>query len=161
MGNPPGLETPRFNFSQQISAAAHLFLRLEGGGRWGLLTEGVGAGELFLVRFVDLVNQYNAILRYCSCCTPYSAIPFRGQLDVRYPPLFQPAPKYHAKGCSRSSVDTANTGFAAFESFSSCEFRVSIARTPFSATLWRSPLILFCMQGNVNAIGVYMGVIAR
>ena len=116
----------------------------------------------------------------------------------------QPVPKYHAKGCSRSSVDSpgvrdaetailikfafwrglgrgnftencpktlfvlgnsmtikfgnftdfivrnllsfgrllrsANTGFfAAFESFSSCEFRASIARAPFCAVLWRSP----------------------
>ena len=31
--------------------------------------------------------RYSAILRYDSCCTPYSAIPCRGQLDVRYPPL--------------------------------------------------------------------------
>ena len=29
--------------------------------------------------------------------------------------------------------------FAAFEPFSSCEFRASIARTPFCAILWRSP----------------------
>ena len=56
--------------------------------------------------------------------------------------LSQPAPKYHTKGCSRSFVDSpvARTlVFAAFESFSSCEFRVSIARTPFCAILWRSP----------------------
>ena len=37
---------------------------------------------------VDLVARYSAILRYYSCYTPYSAIPFRGQLDVRYPPYF-------------------------------------------------------------------------
>ena len=29
--------------------------------------------------------------------------------------------------------------FAAFESFSSCEFRAPIARTPFCAILWHSP----------------------
>ena len=29
--------------------------------------------------------------------------------------------------------------FAAFEPFHSCEFRASIARTPFCAILWRSP----------------------
>ena len=54
----------------------------------------------------------------------------------------QPAPKYHTKGCSRSSVDSPGARtlvFAAFEPFSSCEFRASIARTPFCAILWRSP----------------------
>ena len=46
----------------------------------------------------------------------------------------QPAPKYHTKGCSRSCVDSPGARtlvFAAFEPFSSCEFRASIARTPF------------------------------
>ena len=54
----------------------------------------------------------------------------------------QPSPKYHTKGCSRSSVDSPGARtlvFAAFEPFSSCEFRASIARTPFCAILWRSP----------------------
>ena len=54
----------------------------------------------------------------------------------------QPAPKYHTKGCSRSSVHSPGARtlvFAAFESFSRCEFRASIARTPFCAILWRSP----------------------
>ena len=36
---------------------------------------------------MNLVARYSAILRYYSCYPPYSAIPFRGQLDVRYPPL--------------------------------------------------------------------------
>ena len=31
--------------------------------------------------------------------------------------------------------------FAAFERFSSYEFRGSIARTPFCAILWRSPIV--------------------
>ena len=51
----------------------------------------------------------------------------------------QPAPKYHTKGCSRSSVDCPGARtlvFAAFEPFSSCEFRAPIARTPFCAILW-------------------------
>ena len=43
-----------------------------------------------------LVARYSAILRYYSCYTPYSAIPFRGQLDVRYPP---PYFVYHASKC--------------------------------------------------------------
>ena len=46
----------------------------------------------------------------------------------------QPAPKYHTKGCSHSSVDSPGARtlvFAAFEPFHSCEFRASIARTPF------------------------------
>ena len=63
----------------------------------------------------------------------------------------QPAPKYHTRGCSRSSVDSpgANTGFAAFEPFSSCEFRASIARTAFCAILWRKLLqkVLFKKSG--------------
>ena len=55
---------------------------------------------------------------------------------------YQPAPRYHTKGCSRSSVDSPGARklvFEAFESFSSCEFRAAIARTPFCAILWRSP----------------------
>ena len=54
----------------------------------------------------------------------------------------QPAPKYHTKGCSRSFADSPGARtlvFAAFEPFHSCEFRGSIARTPFCAILWRSP----------------------
>ena len=54
----------------------------------------------------------------------------------------QPAPKYHTKGCSHSSADSPGARtlvFAAFEPFHSCEFRASLARTPFSAILWRSP----------------------
>ena len=54
----------------------------------------------------------------------------------------QPAPKYHTKGCSRSFADSPGARtlvFAAFEPFHSCEFRASIARTPFRAILWRSP----------------------
>ena len=54
----------------------------------------------------------------------------------------QPAPKYHTKGCSHSSADSPGARtlvFAAFEPFHSCEFRASIARTPFCAILWRSP----------------------
>ena len=52
----------------------------------------------------------------------------------------QPAPKYHTK--MSSSVDSPGAQtlvFAAFESFFSCEFRASIAQTPFCAMLWRSP----------------------
>ena len=55
----------------------------------------------------------------------------------------QPAPKYHTKGCSRSSVDSPGARtlvFEAFEPFSSHEFRASIARTRFCAILWRSPI---------------------
>ena len=54
----------------------------------------------------------------------------------------QPAPKYHTKGCSRSSVDSPGARtlvFVAFEPFLGAEFRASIARTPFCAILWRSP----------------------
>ena len=57
---------------------------------------------------------------------------------------YQPAPKYHTKGCSRSSVDSPGARtlvFEAFEPFSSHEFRASIARTPFCAILWRSPTL--------------------
>ena len=64
---------------------------------------------VFFFHLVTLVARYSAILRYCSCYTPYNAIPFRGQLDVRYPP----------------------------------------------------PLFCFACKQNVNAIGVYMGGIAR
>ena len=56
--------------------------------------------------------------------------------------MFQPAPKYHTKGCSRSFADSPGARtlvFAAFEPFHSCEFRASIARTAFCAILWRSP----------------------
>ena len=55
----------------------------------------------------------------------------------------QPAPKYHTKGCSHSSAASPGARtlvFAAFEPFHSCEFRASIARTPFCAILWRSPI---------------------
>ena len=66
-----------------------------------------------------------------------------GRLDLFY----QPAPEYHTKGCSRSSADSPGARtlvFAAFEPFSSCEFRASIlARTPFCAILWRSPILCF------------------
>ena len=55
----------------------------------------------------------------------------------------QPAPKYHAKGCSRSSADSPGARtlvvFTTFEPFSTCEFQAPIARTPFYAMLWRSP----------------------
>ena len=34
---------------------------------------------------------------------------------------------------------SANTGFCSIWAISSCEFRASIARTPFCAILWRSP----------------------
>ena len=54
----------------------------------------------------------------------------------------QPAPKYHTKGCSRSSADSPGARtlvFAGCEPFHSHEFRASIARTPFCAILWRSP----------------------
>ena len=68
------------------------------------------------------------------------------RLDFRWDfwpvPMSQPAAKYHTKGCSRSSVDSPGARtlvFAAFESLSSCEFRASIARTPFCAIHWRSP----------------------
>ena len=57
---------------------------------------------------------------------------------------FQPAPKYHTKGCSRSSAESPGARtqvLTAFESFSNCEFQTSIARTPFCAILWRSPSI--------------------
>ena len=57
---------------------------------------------------------------------------------------YQPAPKYHTKGCSRSFADSPGARtlvFAAFGPFHSCEFRASIARTPFCAILWRSPKI--------------------
>ena len=50
--------------------------------------------------------------------------------------------KYHTKGCSHSCADSPGARtlvFAAFEPFHSCEFRASIARTPFCAILWRSP----------------------
>ena len=71
----------------------------------------------------------------CSlCCASNRAI---GVLS-----LHQPAPKYHTKGCSRSSGDSPGARtlvFAAFQQFSSCEFRASIAQTPFCAILWRSP----------------------
>ena len=54
----------------------------------------------------------------------------------------KPAPKYHTKGCSHSCVDSPGARtlvFVAFETFLGAEFRASIARTPFCATLWRSP----------------------
>ena len=59
-----------------------------------------------------------------------------------------PSPKSASAKVSHKRVFTlarwqpgsANTGFfAAFEPFHSCEFRASIARTPFCAILWRSP----------------------
>ena len=59
--------------------------------------------------------------------------------------FFQPAPKYHTKGCSRSFADSPGARtlvFAVFEPFHSCEFRASIARTLFCAILCRSPI--FC-----------------
>ena len=55
----------------------------------------------------------------------------------------QPVPKYHTKGCSRSFADSPGARtlvFAAFEPFHGCEFRASIARTPFCAILRRSPI---------------------
>ena len=42
-----------------------------------------------------LVARYSAILRYYSCYTTYSTIPFSGQLDVLYPPNFA----LHANKC--------------------------------------------------------------
>ena len=58
----------------------------------------------------------------------------------------QPAPKYHTKGCSRSSVDSPGARtlvFAALEPFSSCEFRASIARTPFGRYFGALPKMPF------------------
>ena len=60
----------------------------------------------------------------------------------RHANVVQPAPNYHTTGCSRSSADSPGARtlvFAALEPFHSCEFRASIARTPFCAILWRSP----------------------
>ena len=57
---------------------------------------------------------------------------------------YQPAPKYHTKGCSHSTADSLGARtlvFAACEPFHSCEFRASIGRTPFCAILWRSPML--------------------
>ena len=57
---------------------------------------------------------------------------------------FQPAPKYHTKGCSHSSADSPGARtlvFVAFEPFLGAEFPTSIARTPFCTILWRSPKI--------------------
>ena len=48
----------------------------------------------------------------------------------------QPAPNYHTKECSRSSVDSP--GVRTFEPFSSHEFRASIARKSFCAILCRT-----------------------
>ena len=68
----------------------------------------------------------------------------------------QPAPKYHTKGCSRSSVDSPGARtlvFEAVEPFSSHEFRASIARTPFCAILWRSPIQRKCF-GAINFVKI-------
>ena len=67
--------------------------------------------------------------------------------------FFQPAPKYHTKGCSSSSGDSPGARtlvFVAFERFSSCEFRASIARTPFCAILWRSPILRSLLRNPRN-----------
>ena len=69
----------------------------------------------------------------------------------------QPAPKYHTKGCSHSSADSPGARtlvFAAFEPFHSCEFRASIARTPFCAILWRSPryFLFFSARGRGRGV---------
>ena len=61
-------------------------------------------------------------------------------------------PKYHTKACSRSCVDSPGARtvvFAASQPFSSCKFRASIVRTPFCATLWRSP----CYRGHLGLSG--------
>ena len=74
------------------------------------------------------------------------------------PVEIQPAPKYHTKGCSRSSVDSPGARtlvFAAFEPFSSHEFRASIARTPFCAIsgdcLGISPICPFPPSRSMNS----------
>ena len=67
-------------------------------------------------------------------------------MGLTLPTIIQPAPKYHTKGCSHSSADSPGARtlvFAAFEPFLSREFRASIARTPFCAILWRSPINFF------------------
>ena len=78
----------------------------------------------------------------------------REQTQTNASKVSQPAPKYHTKGCSRSSVDSPGARtlvFAAFEPFSSCEFRASIARTPFCVILWCSPKISGSLKWSQNA----------
>ena len=61
---------------------------------------------------------------------------------LAFPIQTQPAPKYHTKGCSRSSAESPGARtlvFVAFEPFLGADFRASLARTPFCAILWRSP----------------------
>ena len=63
-------------------------------------------------------------------------------LEFRSKFVNPPAPKYHTKGCSRSSVDSPGVRtlvFVASEPFLGADVRVSIAGTPFCAILWCSP----------------------
>ena len=54
-----------------------------------------------------------------------------------------PTPTYHTKACSCSSVDSPGARTLVFAAFQ--PFRASIARTPFCAILWRSPISTFQM----------------
>ena len=60
--------------------------------------------------------------------------------------LYQPASKYHTKGCSRSSGHSPGARtlvffFLAFEPCLGVDFRASIAQTPFCVILWHSPTL--------------------
>ena len=87
------------------------------------------------------------------------------------PPFESPHLDFPEKGCSHSAADSPGARtlvFAAFEPFHSCEFRASIARTPFCAILWRwlnlrkgkictTPSSAFAML-IVDFVGVVRGV---
>ena len=71
---------------------------------------------------------------------------------------FQPAPKYHTKGCSHLSVDSPGARtlvFVAFEPCLAAAFRASIAQTPFCAILWRSAIVGASAHGEVVLITAF------
>ena len=86
--------------------------------------------------------QTTICARFLCARNHYKDRPKRYKIESRH---MSANPKYHTKVCSRSCVESPGARtlvFAAFQPFPSCEFRASIARTPFCALRWRSPNIL-------------------
>ena len=106
--------------------------------QWNKILSPRDSGSLGPQEFISVKLPKKTVILEWHCTTKGLPCKFLGQLIS----TCQPAPKYHTKGCSRSSADSPGARtlvFATFEPFSSCEFRTSIARTPFCAILWRSP----------------------
>ena len=131
-GKHPGLETPRFSFSQYWSLSVNRRRESSRANRPDSPCESPGHLRCQAPESSTFKSQHGE-----PCLG--NPVSLRFFLVIQ---KAQPAPKYHTKGFSRSFADSPGAWtlvFAAFQPFHSCEHRASTARTPFCAILWRSP----------------------